>query len=98
MNWPCAIWEIFWARRLAIPAERGEPRSFSSLPRKVPSSAVIRNQRLTRRGSNCSGASLPKKKVAGKVAAFADDKQKFIAFPEYQIGRYLASWTVGVSS
>ena len=69
---------------LATPAERGEPSSFSSLPRKVPNSAVIRNQRLTRGGSNFSGSTLTKKKVAGRVAALSDDKQKFNALPDYQ--------------
>lgn len=38
----------------------------------------------------------PKKKVAGRVAALSDDKQKFIALNEYQNPLNLASagWEV----
>jgi hypothetical protein len=76
---------------LATPAERGELRSFKNLPRKVPNAAVIRNQWLTRNGSNFSGNTPAKKKVAGRVAALSDDKQKFNARPDYQNRRNPAS-------
>lgn len=69
---------------LATPAERGESRNYNSLTRKVPNSAVIRNQWLARHGSNFSGSTPAKKKVAGRVAALSDDKQKFNALPDYQ--------------
>jgi len=74
------IFQVF----LATPAERGEPRIFKSLPRRVPNSPIIRNQWLTWHGSNFSGDLPTKKKVAGRVAALSDDKQKFIALPDYQ--------------
>ena len=69
---------------LATPAERGEPKKFNSLPTKVPNSAVIRDQWLTRHGSNFFESLPAKKKVAGRVAALSDDKQKFNAIPDYQ--------------
>ncbi len=69
---------------LATPAERGEPRNYNNLPRKVPNRPIIRNQWLTWQGSNFSGDLPTKKKVAGRVAALSDDKQKFNALPDYQ--------------
>lgn len=71
-------------RWLVTPAERDEPRSFRSLAEKVPNSGVIRNQWLTKHGSNFSGGLQTKKKIVGRVAALSDDKQKFKAPLAYQ--------------
>jgi hypothetical protein len=81
---------------MATPAERGEFRSINALAGKVPTSAVIRNQGLTRRGSNFLEWPTPKKKVAGRVAALSDDKQKFIAQSDYQnpLNPASAGWEV----
>lgn len=82
--------------KMVTPAERGEPRNYKSLLQKVPNSAVIRKQWLTRHGSNFFRSTLTKKKVAGRVAALSDDKQKFNALSDYQNPRIPASsgWEV----
>jgi len=76
---------------LVTPTERGEPRSFISLVEKVPNSAVIKNQWLTKHGSNFSGGLQTKKKIVGRVAALSDDTQKFKGPFEYQNPRNPAS-------
>ena len=77
-----------WMNRYTIPTmatltKRGKLRTISYLNQKVPTFAVISNQCLTRWGSNFSVTTPTKKKVAGRVAALSDDKQKFIALSKY---------------